>query len=113
MPAQLPGGLQPPGKILSRRYPVGAEPLEGDRVAVRVWAPKRERVSIVFQPGVFQSGMTGLETGQSGMRPAELTRDGDGYFSAIVDEMESIRNRGALSSLDRRRQVGWWASLPD
>jgi hypothetical protein len=26
---------------------------------------------------------------------------------------ESIRNRGALSSLDRRRQVGWWASLPD
>jgi hypothetical protein len=108
MPAQLPGGLQPPGKILSRRYPVGAEPLEGDRVAVRVWAPKRERVSIVFQPG-----MTGAETGRSDMRPVELMRDGGGYFSAIVDEMESIRNRGALSSLDRRRQVGWWASLPD
>ena len=82
MPAQPPGGLQPPGKILSRRYPVGAEPMEGDRVAVRVWAPKRERVSIVFQPG-----MTGAETGRSDMRPVELMREGGGYFSAIVDEM--------------------------
>src|SRR3954453_8849682 len=92
MPAQPPGGLQPPGKILPRRYPAGTEPLEGDRVAVRVWAPKRERVSIVFQPG-----MTEVETGQSGigqssighsdMRPVDLTRDGGGYFSAIVDEI--------------------------
>ena len=92
MPAQPPGGLQPSGNIFARRYPVGAEPLEGDRVAVRVWAPKRERVSIVFQPGIAggetgQSGIGQSDIGQSDRRSVELTRDGGGYFSAIVGEM--------------------------
>ena len=35
------------------------------------------------------------------------------YIGDDVSVFESIRNRGALSSLDRRRQVGLWAPLPD
>jgi maltooligosyltrehalose trehalohydrolase len=52
----------------SRRYPVGAEVVEGG-VHVRVWAPRHKRVRAVFD---------GVEH--------ELARDDDGYFSALIGD---------------------------
>jgi len=59
-----------PGRSL-RRYPIGAELVEGG-VHVRVWAPDHERVAVVVAVGIEQ-----LET-------ISLTAEGDGYFSGIV-----------------------------
>ncbi|UEM06843.1 malto-oligosyltrehalose trehalohydrolase (plasmid) [Skermanella rosea] len=53
-----------------RRYPVGAEPLPGDRVHFRVWAPKRRAVSVVLEPSA---------------RSVPLEAEGGGYFSALVE----------------------------
>ena len=64
---------------VSRRYPVGAE-LTGGGVTFRVWAPSRQRVSVVLE---------GAE------HPLALERDG--YFSAVVQGVdEGVRYRYRL-----------------
>jgi maltooligosyltrehalose trehalohydrolase len=55
-----------------RRLPVGAEVAAGG-VHVRVWAPRRERVEVVFE-----------EASEEWPVDFELTPEGDGYFSGLV-----------------------------
>jgi maltooligosyltrehalose trehalohydrolase len=57
-----------------RRLPVGAE-LAPEGVHVRVWAPLRERVEVVFE-----------EPSEDWPVDFELTREADGYFSGLVPE---------------------------
>jgi maltooligosyltrehalose trehalohydrolase len=57
-----------------RRLPVGAELAPGG-VHVRVWAPLRERVEVVFE-----------EPSEDWPVDFELTREADGYFSGLVPE---------------------------
>lgn len=55
----------------ARRLPVGAEFIESHGAHVRVWAPRRRSVTLVFEE----------------RRPAhELHPEGNGYFSALVPE---------------------------
>ena len=56
----------------ARRLPVGAEVASGG-VHVRVWAPLRERVEVVFE-----------EASEEWPVDFELTPEGDGYFSGLV-----------------------------
>ncbi|HEY8485294.1 MAG TPA: malto-oligosyltrehalose trehalohydrolase [Longimicrobiales bacterium] len=58
-----------------RRLPIGAEVLAGGGVHFRVWAPKRERVEVVFQAGPGAA-----------VKSAELSPEGGGYFSGAVSE---------------------------
>jgi len=55
-----------------RRLPVGAEVASGG-VHVRVWAPRRERVEVVFE-----------EASEEWPVDFALTPEGDGYFSGLV-----------------------------
>ncbi|HST51573.1 MAG TPA: malto-oligosyltrehalose trehalohydrolase, partial [Pyrinomonadaceae bacterium] len=59
------------GRSLSRRLPVGAEVLTRGGTHFRVWAPRRERVEVVFEGGDEQSTL-------------ELEREDGGYFSALA-----------------------------
>jgi maltooligosyltrehalose trehalohydrolase len=63
-----------------RRLPVGAEPFGGQGVHVRVWAPRRRRVEVVFEP---QDG--GRASRSETPRSATLEPEEAGYFSALVD----------------------------
>jgi maltooligosyltrehalose trehalohydrolase len=53
-----------------RQYPIGAEPLEGDRVTFRVWAPERKRAAVVIE-------------GARDTREFALSSEGNGYFSGV------------------------------
>src|SRR5215204_4840102 len=55
---------------LARRLPVGAEILPGGGVHFRVWAPRREKVEVVFEDE---------------RRGFELEPEEDGYVSASVE----------------------------
>lgn len=56
---------------LGRRYPVGAEIIEGG-VHFRVWAPDHQRVELVLAEGIEQ------------LTSILLTDEGNGYFSKLV-----------------------------
>jgi len=81
-PTILPDELDFSSKLVPRRYPVGAEALTGNRVSVRVWAPKCERVSIAIESGGIGLGVT-----QPDARSVDLKPEDSGYFSAVVDGM--------------------------
>src|SRR6185369_3263687 len=53
-----------------RRYPIGAEVLNGDGVSFRVWAPRRKQVEVVLENGVVQ----------------DMDREPGGYFAATVSQ---------------------------
>ena len=55
----------------ARRLPVGAEALSGGGAHFRVWAPRRERVEVVFEGGADSA--------------FELEREDGGYFNALVE----------------------------
>lgn len=55
------------GKRVARRLPVGAEPVKGDGVHFRVWAPLRRSVHVVC-----------------GERATQLEPEEDGYFSGLA-----------------------------
>jgi maltooligosyltrehalose trehalohydrolase len=57
-----------PRKNIQRRLPIGAEVVPGG-VHFRVWAPRRQRVEVIFE-----------DAG----RPAALEAEGDGYFSGLA-----------------------------
>jgi maltooligosyltrehalose trehalohydrolase len=58
-----------------RRFPVGAEVLEGEGVHVRVWAPARKRIDVV---DVDSSGA-----------PARLDPEPGGYFSGLAPRLRA------------------------
>ena len=62
------GPPQRPTAQANRRYAVGAEIEPHGRVSLRLWAPRRTRVAVVMDG-----------------RATVLDRDGDGWFSAVVD----------------------------
>ncbi|MFL6244557.1 MAG: malto-oligosyltrehalose trehalohydrolase [Thermoanaerobaculia bacterium] len=70
--------------VQSRRYPIGAEVQPGG-VHFRVWAPRRERVSVVVD-----------DAGH------ELERDRDGYFAALVSRARAGARYGFLLDDDRK-----------
>ncbi len=86
------GTKDAPGRSV-RRYPIGAELVEGG-VDFRVWAPDHEHVAVVVAVGIEQ-----LET-------ISLTAEGDGYFSGIVPG-------AAAEALYRFRLDGDQALYPD
>src|SRR3954451_11611781 len=55
-----------------RRLPVGAEPAPGGGVHFRVWAPRRNKVEVVYEP---RGGAAAA---------ADLAAEGDGSFSGHV-----------------------------
>lgn len=57
---------------VQRGLPVGAEVLPEGRVHFRVWAPRRRRVAVQIE-------------GQGGPEIYELSPEGEGYYSAIVE----------------------------
>ncbi|HEX9941616.1 MAG TPA: malto-oligosyltrehalose trehalohydrolase [Thermoanaerobaculia bacterium] len=61
-----------PIPAVTRRLPVGAE-VGPEGVHFRVWAPKRQRVEVVFEAPAEEEG------------PVELTREEGGYFSGFVE----------------------------
>jgi maltooligosyltrehalose trehalohydrolase len=60
------------GCSIARRLPVGAEPITGIGSHFRLWAPRRRRVSVVFET------VAGIQA------EAELGREEGGYFSGMV-----------------------------
>src|SRR5512134_3609510 len=54
----------------ARQYPIGAEVLESDEVAFRVWAPERKRAAVIIEDA-------------RGTQEFELTSEGNGYFSGV------------------------------
>jgi maltooligosyltrehalose trehalohydrolase len=54
------------GIAWSRRLPVGAELVPDGGVHFRVWAPRRRRVEVVFEGGVYREGLALLESEQGG-----------------------------------------------
>jgi len=56
---------------VQRRFPVGAELLNGGGVHFRVWAPRRRRLAVVVEDG----------------RVFELDAEENGYFSGFVDAL--------------------------
>jgi maltooligosyltrehalose trehalohydrolase len=54
-----------------RRLPVGAELLSDNRVHVRVWAPRCQRIAVVVED-------------DGGQNPVELAAEEDGYFSGVA-----------------------------
>src|SRR5947209_4378726 len=57
-------------KASLRRFPIGAEPLPDGGTHVRVWAPGRRRVEVVY--------------GAEPRHGAALESEADGYFSGVV-----------------------------
>jgi maltooligosyltrehalose trehalohydrolase len=55
---------------MTRRYPIGAEPAAGGGVHFRVWAPRRRKVEVVFEPG----------------GAVDLAREPGGYFSGLASD---------------------------
>jgi maltooligosyltrehalose trehalohydrolase len=89
------------GAVPQRRLPVGAEPVPGGGVHFRVWAPLRTRVDVVLEgeagggaTGATGRGGAGGATGHGGAtaavtgrnRAVPLRAEGDGWFSAVVDD---------------------------
>lgn len=68
-----------------RRLPIGAEPISGDRTHVRVWAPKRTRVSVVV----------------GGEHATDLHAAADGYFDGLVDAAVGARYQFRLDDDER------------
>ncbi|WP_247887318.1 malto-oligosyltrehalose trehalohydrolase [Azospirillum sp. SYSU D00513] len=66
---------------VKRRYPIGMEVVGENRAHIRVWAPKRQHVSIVLEPE---------------MRSVPLEAEGNGYFSTLLEGV-------AVNSLYRLR----------
>jgi len=56
------------GVAAGRRFPVGAEPIDGGRVSFRVWAPAVRRVEVILNGG----------------RAHQLESENDGYFSGVL-----------------------------
>jgi DNA-binding GntR family transcriptional regulator len=54
--------------VLTRRYPVGAEPVDGG-TSFRVWAPDRHSVDVILLNGVT----------------SRMNEEDDGYFSCLVE----------------------------
>jgi maltooligosyltrehalose trehalohydrolase len=54
----------------ARQYPIGAEVLDSEHVAFRVWAPERSRATVVIEDG-------------RGTHEFELASEGNGYFSGV------------------------------
>jgi maltooligosyltrehalose trehalohydrolase len=73
------------GLAWSRRLPVGAELAPDGGFHVRVWAPRRRRVEVIF------------EDGPDWVAPALLTPEADGYFSGhVIDAVAGLRYRYRL-----------------
>jgi maltooligosyltrehalose trehalohydrolase len=68
-----------------RRLPIGAEPADGHRTHLRVWAPKARRIDVVIEGGPR----------------APLEAEGTGYFSGIVDAAAGARYRLRLDDQER------------
>lgn len=77
--------------VMSRRLPVGVEPLGDGGAHARVWAPKAGRVELVVE-------------GEG--RSFALRPEGDGYFSATIDRL-------AVGTLYRFRLDGGETLYPD
>lgn len=60
-----------------RRLPVGAEITPKGGVEFRVWAPRRKRIDVVFDPDV---------DGQSALPPLTLQAEENGYFSVTAPQ---------------------------
>ncbi|MEX1233201.1 MAG: malto-oligosyltrehalose trehalohydrolase [Planctomycetaceae bacterium] len=65
--------MKPDQKSVQRRRPMGAEIQPGGGVSFRVWAPQRQRVTVVLEP-----------SGEAEPVRAELKSERDGYFSAVI-----------------------------
>src|SRR6266480_148125 len=57
-----------------RRYPIGAEVIDGNQTDFRVWAPKARELDVVVEDGA-----------NSKTRFHTLTTEADGYFSGTID----------------------------
>jgi maltooligosyltrehalose trehalohydrolase len=66
-----------------RRLPVGAEAIPGGGGHFRVWAPRRRTVEVVLEPARKRTA--------SGVRPAPLEPEGNGYFSGAVESAAAGR----------------------
>jgi maltooligosyltrehalose trehalohydrolase len=73
--------LEPSELLKLRRLPVGAEVLPQGWVHFRVWAPKRQRVEVVFD---------------GAGDPLALTAEEDGYFSGVCERCDGVRYRYRL-----------------
>lgn len=73
----LPSGFGSSTLGLTRRLPVGAEVQPRGGVHFRVWAPERQRVSLILENG---------QDGEGVRQELELVRDRDGYFAGYVAE---------------------------
>src|SRR5438309_655801 len=63
----------------TRRLPIGAEMISSDGVEFRVWAPRRQRIEVVFEgttwPSVVLSrDSAGYFAGHAGVKPGTLYR---------------------------------------
>src|SRR5207237_9899182 len=56
-----------------RRYPIGAEVIDGNQTDFRVWAPKAQGLDVVVEDGAY-----------SKTRFHTLTTEADGYFSGTI-----------------------------
>jgi maltooligosyltrehalose trehalohydrolase len=68
--------------IKSRRFPVGAERVQGKGMHFRVWAPEKKKVKLVVGP-------TGENSDLHSPVEVELQREGNGYFSALAEDVDA------------------------
>src|SRR5579875_1992969 len=87
------------GRSERRRLPVGAEVLAGGGVQFRVWAPRHDRVEVVWRMPGGRGG-----DGESPARTAPLDPEGGGYFSGTVP--------GASAGVDYRYRLGGGEPVP-
>jgi len=82
-----------PASTYQRRLPIGAEPIDGERTHVRVWAPSRRRVAVAT--GDALSGGRAHAT-------QPLEPEGDGYFSGVFHASVGDRYAFTLDDDEKR-----------
>ncbi len=68
------GGGVPASRYSNRRLPIGAEVMATEGVHFRVWAPKCERIEVVFA----------AVAGTAAIAPLQLVAEGGGYFAGVA-----------------------------
>jgi maltooligosyltrehalose trehalohydrolase len=67
---------------VQRRYPIGTELISPDQTHFRVWAPKAQRIDLVFEEGAAKDSSRTFQ---------ELEAERDGYFSGSANAATGAR----------------------
>jgi maltooligosyltrehalose trehalohydrolase len=76
---------------ITRRYPVGAELIDGGQTHFRVWAPKAANVDVVLEESAAKEARRSFHP---------LNREADGYFSGAVGAGADARYRFCVNKAE-------------